>query len=136
MYIRKLRFTAPLARRRKTKFPTVYPTIYLPKLKFLNTVIPYSNALAFVTRLLIGYRQKSATVYPAIYCRRQFDVINYVILRWMTCGITRLATLKFETKLQKCIRMEITIFKIFIWGSISSDIRSKITFYGSARASP
>ena len=32
----------------------------------------------------------------------------------------RLATLQFETKLQKRIRMEITIFKIFIWGGISS----------------
>ena len=31
-----------------------------------------------------------------------------------------------ETRLQKCIRMEITIFKIFIWGDISSDIRSEI----------
>ena len=28
--------------------------------------------------------------------------------------------------------MGITIFKIFIWGGISSDIRSEITFYGSA----
>ena len=30
----------------------------------------------------------------------------------------------------------ITVFKIFIWGGISWDIRSEITFYGSARASP
>ena len=30
-YGRKLRFTAPLTRRRKTKFPTVKPPIYLPK---------------------------------------------------------------------------------------------------------
>ena len=45
-------------------------------------------------------------------------------------------TLKIEIKLHKCIRMGITIFKIFIWGGISSDIRSEITFYGSARASP
>ena len=44
----------------------------------------------------------------------------------MTFGITRLATLKFETKLQKCIRMGITIFKKFIWGGISSDIRSRV----------
>ena len=28
--------------------------------------------------------------------------------------------------------MGITIFKIFIWGGISLDIRSEITFYGSA----
>ena len=30
----------------------------------------------------------------------------------MTCGFMRLATLQFELKLQKCIRMGITIFKI------------------------
>ena len=46
----------------------------------------------------------------------------------MTCG--QLATLQFEMKLQKCIRMGITIFKIFIWGGVSSDIKSKVTFYG------
>ena len=47
-----------------------------------------------------------------------------------------LSTLRFESKLQKYIRMGITIFKIFIWRGISSDIRSEITFYGSAHASP
>ena len=31
IYVRKLYFTAPLTRRCKTKFPTVYTTIYLPK---------------------------------------------------------------------------------------------------------
>ena len=39
----------------------------------------------------------------------------------MTCHIMQHATLQFETKLQKCIRMGITIFKVFIWGGISSD---------------
>ena len=39
-----------------------------------------------------------------------------------------LATLQFETKLQKCIRMGITIFKIFIWGGIPFDIQWEITF--------
>ena len=34
----------------------------------------------------------------------------------------RLATFLFETKLKKCIRMGITIFKFFIWEGISSDI--------------
>ena len=43
--------------------------------------------------------------------------------------------LLFETKLQKCIRVGITIFKIFIWGGISSDIQLEITFYGSSRKS-
>ena len=37
IYGRKSRFTAPLTRRRNTKFPTVYPP---PQLKILNTVIP------------------------------------------------------------------------------------------------
>ena len=73
------------------------------------------------------------TEYPGIYCRKQFDVIHYVTFCWMTCDIMRLAMLQFETKLQKCIRMGITIFKIFIWGGISLDIRWKTTFYCSAR---
>ena len=46
----------------------------------------------------------------------------------MTCSFMRLAPLQFELKLQKCIRMGITIFKIFIWGGISSDIRWKSRF--------
>ena len=33
---------------------------------------------------------------------------------------------------KKYIRMGITIFKFFIWGGISSDIRSEILFYGDA----
>ena len=35
------------------------------------------------------------------------------------------AMLQFERKLQKCTRMGITIFKFFISGGISSDIRSE-----------
>ena len=84
--------------------------------------ILFSNALEFVTRRLIGLRQKFATVYPAIYCRKYFDVINYVTFHWMACGFMRLATLYFELKLLKCIRMGITIFNNFILGGISSDI--------------
>ena len=43
------------------------------------------------------------------------------------CDIMHLATLKLETKLQECIRMGITIFKIFIWRGtcISLDICSE-----------
>ena len=62
------------------------------------------------------------TVYPVIYCPKWFVAINYLTFRWMTRGSMRLAMLKFETKLQKCIRMGITTFKIFIWRGISSDI--------------
>ena len=64
------------------------------------------------------------------------DVINYVTFCWKMCGFMQLARLKFEWRLQKCIRMGITIFKIFILGGILSDIHSEIVFYGSARASP
>ena len=96
----------------------------------------HSNALAFVKRLLIGYRQKFATVYPAIYCMKHFDVNNYVTFCWMTCGIMQFAMLQFETKLLKGIRMGITIFNIFLWGGISSDILSEIMFCGSARLLP
>ena len=41
----------------------------------------------------------------------------------------RLATLQFQTNLQKCIRMGITMILIFISGGITSDIRSKIMFF-------
>ena len=40
----------------------------------------------------------------------------------------RLVMLQFETALQECIRMGITIFKILIWGGMSSDIRAEIMF--------
>ena len=45
---------------------------------------------------------------------------------WMMCGLMRLATLQFETKLHKSIRMGMTTFKISIWGGISLDIRLDI----------
>ena len=44
----------------------------------------------------------------------------------------RLAMLQFKVKLQKCIRIGITIFQTLIWEGISSDISSEITFYGHA----
>ena len=46
----------------------------------------------------------------------------------MTCVFVQLATLKFNPRQQICIRMGITIFKIFIWGGISSDMRSQNCF--------
>ena len=39
---------------------------------------------------------------------------------------------QFETNLQNCSRMGITIFKNFIWEGTFSDIQSEITVYGSA----
>ena len=42
-YGRKLRFTAPLTRRRKTKFPTVKPPIYLPKCQIWMQLSPKSQ---------------------------------------------------------------------------------------------
>ena len=46
-YGRKLRFTAPLTRRRKTKFPTVKPPIYLPKCQIWMQLSPN-----FLTKLI------------------------------------------------------------------------------------
>ena len=53
IYVRKSRFTAPLARRRKTKFPTVYPTIYLPKWKFWIQLSPKWQSVPRLTQPLI-----------------------------------------------------------------------------------
>ena len=47
----------------------------------------------------------------------------------------QLAMLEFDTKLWKCIRMGISIFRIIIWGGISLDIRPEITDYSSASVS-
>ena len=49
-YGRKLRFTAPLTRRRKTKFPTVKPPIYLPKCQIWKQLSPnWSTPRSFLT---------------------------------------------------------------------------------------
>ena len=48
----------------------------------------------------------------------------------------QLATCHFERKLQKCVRMGITVFKYFIWGGIWSDIRLEITFTAPLACSP
>ena len=103
---------------------------------WLNLKNTHSNALAFVLGHLIGQGQKFATVYPAIYCQKYIDVINYVTFRWMKCSFMWISTFQYEIKLQKCIRIGMTIFKILIWGGISADIRWEILFDGSACASP
>ena len=53
-------------------------------------------------------------------CRKQFDVINYVTSRWVTCRFMRLPTLQFGTKLQKDNHIQ-----NFHLGGISSDICSE-----------
>ena len=70
--------------------------------------------------------------------------MSNVACDWLTSCFSSLVTLTFREKpcifsmfvVKKYIRMGITIFKFFIWGGISSDIRSEIMFYGSADASP
>ena len=61
-------------------------------------------------------------------------LFKYVTFLWMTCSFIWLATLQFETNMQKYIRMGITIFKIFISRGISLDIKSYIMFCGFAHA--
>ena len=62
--LRTTRFTAPLARRRETKFPTVYPTIYLPKWKFW-ILLSHSNAfLQFRLKYIAGLTVANFWHYP------------------------------------------------------------------------
>ena len=44
--------------------------------------------------------------------------IDYVTCRLMVYGFMRLATLQFETKLQKCIKMGIAIYSKFSFGEV------------------
>ena len=66
-----------------------------------------------------------------IYCQKQFDVINYVTFHWMTFRIMQFAILQCETKLQKCIRIEINIFN-FSFREVYHHVCWEITFYCSA----
>ena len=58
----------------------------------------------------------------------KYEEAHYITFCWITCGFMQLATLQFEMKMQKCIRMELTILRIFILGGIWSDRRSEIMF--------
>ena len=49
-YGRKLRFTATRQRRRKTKFPTVKPPIYLPKCQIWMQLSPNLLVLGGITQ--------------------------------------------------------------------------------------
>ena len=49
-------------------------------------------------------------LHSTIFCRKQFDVIEYVTFYWMKC----VCVLQLKTKLQKCIRMGIPRFEIII----------------------
>ena len=62
----------------------------------------------------------------AIYCQREFNLINNVTFCWMTCGL-QCSNLRLSEELNgkqgdKCIRMGLNIFKMFIWRGISSDM--------------
>ena len=73
-------------------------------------------------------------------CLSIFCIISDVACDWLTywfdvadkayiwCKILCLWQINFN----KCIRMGITIFKIFIWGGMSLVIWSEITFYADA----
>ena len=104
---------------------------------FLPQVQPSRKGFCIITSDWIRSKIcNSISQLNALYCRKLFDVIYYVTFRWMICGFMWFAMLQFEMKLQKCIRMGITISKIFFWGGISLGLRSEITFYSSARPSP
>ena len=74
------------------------------------------------------------TVYPAIYCRKQFDVINYVTLLDAVLHYAASNTL-IKLKLQKCIRMGITNSK-FSFGEIYRPIYVRKTSFMAPFAHP
>ena len=59
----KLRFTAPLTRRRKRKFPTIKPPIYLPKWKIGMQLTPKWKNISLVKR--VKYERSKV---KEIYC--------------------------------------------------------------------
>ena len=87
----------------------------------------YSIALAIVKRHLTG-RQEFATVYSATYHRKP-DVMSNVACDWSTHWVyiahaARVLWIIVKVKKYMYFRMGKTIFKIFIWGGISSYICS------------
>ena len=64
-----------------------------------------SNALAFVTRRLIGQRQKFLRYIVG------YSLTSLITFHVKVHGFILLATLQFEAKLHKCIRMGITEFR-------------------------
>ena len=76
--VRKSRFTAPLMRCRKTEFPTVYPTIYLPKWKFWIQLSP-----------------KSFDVKQNLCCNQLKYKLNWYICANTTNVVKRVALIKF-----------------------------------------
>ena len=87
-----------------------------------QTVWSWSTLFASILEFISNVRQLFAA---DDFSRRHFS------------GAFFLGALRVNGKqAQKCIRMGITIFKMFICESISSNIWSKITFYDSANASP
>ena len=55
---------------------------------------------------------------------------------WWRAALRGLQRSNLKRNCRSALECDKHIFKIFIWGGVSSDIRSEIVFYGSARASP
>ena len=79
--------------------------------------------------------------YATALCNVSFQCLTSVFMQ-LASGFMQLATTGyrrnilhchclFERKCYLCIRMGITILKIIIWGGISSDMRSDVTFLAS-----
>ena len=113
--LRRLVCACVVCKRPKTGLFRVEVQFIIP---FLPNFIYDSNAHAFVTRYSKGYL-KNLRHYILRYTvgNSLTPLIMSDIVVW-TCSFLRLATLQFEMRLQKYIRMGITIFKIFIWGGI------------------
>ena len=73
-YGRKLRFTAPLTRRRKTKFPTVKPPIYLPKCQIWKQLSPNKMYAGPVLSSVIGLDKNGYQVNIFLICPQKLVV--------------------------------------------------------------
>ena len=112
---------------RKTRVAKYYKLVVLLK-NFVQWKCLWNNVCMMLILCLTVYFKFLSTCFcnatsdwitskicDSISCNIQSEivcVISYVTYPCMTCGFMQLAMLQFERKLQKCIRMGITIFII------------------------
>ena len=83
IYSRKSRFTAPFNRHGKTKFLTVYPTIYLPNFEYSYHLIN-APLLSFLTVVLIQLLYKHKQSYHPGLGAMFVKASNLFCLFWVT----------------------------------------------------
>ena len=95
IYVRKSRFTAPLARRRKTKFPTVYPTRYIVGYTFGNHVSRLRSRVAvklnfrpYIRRYTFPNENFEYSYPLNVICLIRLGLIYVLVMRYTKNGFT------------------------------------------------